>query len=56
MTKQEAIDNLVAGASNAGGKYITVTREHLLLALGAQPEQKPDGNPSVISPDAQSAK
>jgi hypothetical protein len=37
MTKAEAIANLLNGAEKAGGQFITVTREHLLIALRDEP-------------------
>jgi hypothetical protein len=48
MKKQDAIDNLVKGATNTNSTYITVTREHLLIALGAV-EEKEDEVPSVVA-------
>lgn len=34
MTREEIIQELIAGAQAAGGQFITITREHLLIALG----------------------
>ena len=38
MKKQEAIDALLKGSLNTNSQFVTITREHLLIALGAQPE------------------
>jgi hypothetical protein len=38
MTKQDAIDALLKGSLNTNSHFVTITREHLLIALGALPE------------------
>ncbi len=52
MTKQEIAADLIAGCQKAGGEYITVQREQLLVALGAQPpeeEKETDGQSDEVS-------
>lgn len=39
--KSEVIEALKQGALNSGSEYITVRREDLLIALGAEPRKPP---------------
>lgn len=45
MTQVEAKDALLLGAKNTESEYITIQRETLLIALGAEPitEDSSDG-------------
>lgn len=38
MTQDEAKAALLEGAQNTNSEFITVTREHLLIALGVEPQ------------------
>lgn len=55
MKKDEAIRNLVDGSSKTNSEWVTVKREHLLIALGALPETK-DDDPSVAVPEPHAGK
>lgn len=35
MTKQEITESLIAGSQNHNAEFVTVKRDHLLIALGA---------------------
>lgn len=52
MTQEEARAVLIKGSLNSDALFVNVTREHLLIALGAQPEDKPtdgtDSKPSSV--------
>ena len=49
MTKEEARAELIAGSINHNAQFVTVTRQHLLLALGAIDE--PSDGPTDDKPD-----
>ena len=46
MKQDEAKKALVDGSSRTNAEWVTVKREHLLIALGASPEKSDEG-PSV---------
>ena len=51
MTKDQIIDALKKGSLNTTSKFVNVRRDHLLIALGAEPEPK-DEEPSVVADPA----
>lgn len=54
MKKKDAIAALVDGSSRTNSEWVTVKREHLLIALGALPEKSDDGpSVQVAEPDKQ---
>lgn len=52
MKQDEAKKALVDGSSRTNTEWVTVKREHLLIALGALPEKSDEG-PSVQVADKQ---
>jgi hypothetical protein len=44
MTQEEAKAALLLGAQNTTSEYITIQRETLLIALGAQPNREEPGD------------
>lgn len=55
MTKKEAIAGLLAAAQSTNCQYLTVVREHLILALGGELKETHDdvqghGKPRVDDP------
>ncbi len=42
MTQDESRENLIRGCQATDSTFINVNREHLLIALGAEPAESPE--------------
>jgi hypothetical protein len=50
MTKAEATAELLAGATKAAGKFVTITRAHLITALSPEPAPAAPAHEPVTAP------